>query len=438
MSAAQGPPPRALVVVTGDELLRGFIADVNGGWLAAQLRQLGIELAELRLVGDSRTEIAAAIEGGRATTAADMVIVTGGLGPTHDDRTTEAVAGVLDGGLELELRPDALEVVEARVRAYGRMKTPEDAAVFAPGNAKQATFPRGAEVLDAVGTAPGYVLRGSVGDAASDVVVVVLPGPPGELRHAWRHAVATAAVRERVLAHVPDQHERLVRIWGVPESRASAVLADLDHVDSASHRVTLCAREGELEVSMRGSDGVAVDDLVLRLVDRFEGAAFAVDDERPVAAIVGDLLGAHGWMLGTAESCTGGMLGALLTDVAGSSSWYVGGVVAYADEIKVAQLGVEPGAIAEHGAVSEQVALAMAAGACEQLGCQVGVGVTGVAGPGGGTERTPVGTVHIAASAADGRALHRRMTVPGDRATVRRRSSVLALHLLRELLEPGA
>lgn len=419
-----GAAPRARLLLTGDELLRGFVQDANSGFLAAELRDLGVELDEIRIVGDEYRQIASAVRVARERDGIDLVVVTGGLGPTHDDRTSEAVADAL--AVPTTVRADALEVIEARVRAYGRMRTPEEAAIFAPGNRKQATMPKGATWVDPLGTAPGYV----VADGASRAVVV-LPGPPSELRHAWRGISETselAALLERVGA----RHERLVRLWGVPESRASQVLAGTGHQDGPACRVTICARDGELEVAARGTDAAAVDELVSALHAQFGDAVFALDDHRPVIEFVATELLARGWHLALGESCTGGMLGSLATTAVGASRWFHGSLVTYSNEAKQL-LGVARESIERHGAVSEQVAGEMAAGARRALDAQVGIGITGIAGPGGGSDEKPVGTVHVAISTPEGTA-HRRLRLPGDRDTVRRRSCVIALHELRMLL----
>jgi len=424
VSAASGRAPRALLLITGDELLRGFIQDANSGYLANELRELGVELERIQIIGDDFDTIRDAVTDARDA-AIDLVVLSGGLGPTHDDRTSDAVAAA--AGVPLELRADVLEIVESRVRAYGRMRTPEEVATFTPGNRKQATLPRGAEWADPLGTAPGYVL-----DAGS-CVVVVLPGPPSELRHAWRGVLTTAPVRA-VVARVGARHERLIRIWGVPESRASQVLAATGHEDTTERRVTICARDGELEIATRGTDVGAVDELVDALRTEFGTSVFAVDDHRPVAALVAALLTQRAWSLATVESCTGGLLGGTLTELAGSSAWYQGGLVTYSNAAKHALAGVDPALIAAHGAVSEEVARAMASGGRAALDADVAIAITGIAGPGGGMEDRPVGTVHLGFATPDG-VTHRQIRVPGDRVTVRRRSCHVALHGLRLALE---
>lgn len=428
-------PPTAAVVLTGDELLRGFVQDANSGFLARELRDLGIDLRQVRMVADELDEIRAVLRELTSEGRHDLVVVTGGLGPTHDDRTTEAVADV--AGLELELRDDALEIVEARVREYGRMRTPEEIATFDPGNRKQATLPVGAELFEPLGTAPGYAVRA----AGSDTALVVLPGPPSELRHGWT-AARDGEVVGAVRARVPAVHERLVRVWGVPESRAAQVLVESGHADSDSVRVTLCARDGELELSIRGADGTGVDALVDRLREAFPDDVFAVDDERPVAALVGEALAARNLTLVTAESCTGGQVGSAITAIPGSGSFFLGGIITYSNGAKMKQLHVPQLLIESHGVVSEAVARAMAEGAAGEYGADVAVSITGIAGPSGGSAEKPVGTVHFAVQTPWG-ARHRHVRIPGDRDTVRRRSTAIALHLVRQALaeadlQPGS
>lgn len=421
----RGTTPRARLLLTGDELLRGFIQDANSGFVAEQLREIGIELDEIRVLGDEFEVIERAIRKARERDGIALVVVCGGLGPTHDDRTSEAVAASLDR--ELGLRADALEVVEARVRAYGRMRTAEGVATFTPGNRKQATMPTGATWVEPLGTAPGYIVADEAGDA-----VVVLPGPPPELRHAWagiRETAQVAAIRERV----GPRHQRLLRVWGVPESRASQALAETGHEDSPACRVTICARDGELEIAVRGTQPDAVDAIVSSFQQVLGESVFAVDDERSIVELVGAGLLAREWHLGVCESCTGGMLGSTLTTGAGASRWFHGGLITYSNDAKQQLAGVSAESIEQHGAVSEQVAGEMAAGARRALDAQVGIGITGIAGPGGGSDEKPVGTVHVSISTAAGTA-HRKLRIPGDRDTVRRRSCTIALHELRQLL----
>lgn len=418
--------PVAVLVVTGDELLRGFVQDANTGHIARELRRVGVGLAEVRLCSDDLTSIVDALRDASARAAADVVIVTGGLGPTHDDRTSEAVAAV--SGRELELREDVLEVVRARVETLARQRSRADydPMRFEDGNRKQATLPRGAEALEPAGTAPGFLVRGDDGP-----LFVVLPGPPPELRYAWVQALRSEALAP-LLPAAPG-HERLVRVWGVPESYAARELEVQGHADTAACRVTLCARGGELELSLRGEDVARVDELAGSVQEAFGRKVFAVDDERPVAAIVGSMLEQRGWRLAVAESCTGGMIGSLVTDHDGASSWFVGGVVAYANDVKHEVLGVPQPDLDAHGAVSDVVARQMAAGVRTVTGADVGLSVTGIAGPGGGSPEKPVGTVWIGIDTPR-RSEARLVRLPGDRATVRQRAAVAALHHVRQVV----
>lgn len=431
MSDVQVAPPleaaRACVVLTGDELLRGFVQDANSGHVARGLRRLGIDLVSIRFVADGLASITEALmQAAEQVGAGGVVVVSGGLGPTHDDRTSEAVAAVT--GHPLELDEQALEVVDARVRALGRMQTAEEEALFAAGNRKQATLPRRARALDPAGTAPGYILESS----NDGVAWVVLPGPPPELRHAWAQAAASAELGSRAAA-APARLERIIRIYGHPEAHVAHELLRLGHVDGPGVQVTLCARDGELELSIRGHDAVGVDRLTNQLRDVFGSAVFASDDERPVAQIVGGMLEQSGLRIATAESCTGGMLGTMLSGMAGASRWFVGSVVAYDNDVKAAVVGVDRDDIATHGAVSEQVARQLAEGARAVLGADVGVGITGIAGPGGGSEDKPVGTVFVGVAAPSGTTV-RRLRLPGDRDAIRRRASIASLHLVRQAL----
>lgn len=409
----------AAVLCTGDELLRGFVHESNAYYLAGELRDAGVELRTVRLCSDDLPDIQRELA--TLATEVDLVITSGGLGPTHDDRTAEAVANVVAEPLQLDHA--ALEMVRARVAVLAAARG-NDPAGFEDGNIKQATLPRGAHVLEPAGTAPGFVVRHPNG-----AVIVVLPGPPGELRAGWERAKISAPDVRRVLAGGADLHERLVRVWGVPESHLATMLAELDHTDSDAVRATLCAREGELELSVRGQQHDRVDALVDAVCGRLGERIFALDDEAPVGALVGRQLMARGATLVTVESCTGGLVGVELTSIPGASQWYKGGAITYADAMKEVLVNVPAQLIKDHGAVSDEVACAMAAGGVQAFGADYAVAITGIAGPGGDRPGKPVGTVWIAvADASDSRA--RLFTFVGDRTTVRRRSSIAAQHLL--------
>jgi nicotinamide-nucleotide amidase len=413
--------PRAVVVVTGSELVRGERTDRNGPFLAAEALRHGLEPARITIVGDNPAELEAALREGLD---ADACLVSGGLGPTHDDRTVELLARA--AGLELVV-DDALEQeIEAISRAFSeRMRRPY--VDFAAGVTKQATRPVSATSLGLAGTAPGLVLRAPTG-----CVVVVLPGPPGELRRLWPNAVASEPMRE-LLARTRPPGRRVLRLFGVSESAVARALEEAGG-DGDGVEATICAREFEIHVDLvvePGADDRA-DRLEAGLAERLEQWLFG-RDERRVEELVLSLASAHGLRLATAESCTGGMVAARLTGVPGSSASFVGGVVAYADDVKRSGLDVSEELLAAHGAVSPEVAAAMAEGARARLGAEVAVSVTGVAGPDGGTPEKPVGRVYLHAAGPDG-GLTRMLDLPGEREQVRVRATVTALHLLRALL----
>ena len=416
-----GPRPRAVVVVTGSELVRGERTDLNGPFLAREALKHGLEPARIAIVGDNPAELEATLHD---ALDADAVLVSGGLGPTHDDRTVEMVARAL--GLDLVVDPALEAQIEAVSRAAAeRMR--RDYAQFAPGVTKQATKPETALSLGLAGTAPGLLIPRDGGR-----VVVVLPGPPGELRRLWPNALQTAAFRE-LLARTQAPGRRVFRLFGVSESAVARALADAGG-DGDGVEATICARDFEIHVDFvvdEDAEGRA-DKLEQRFLQPLEQWLYA-RDERGVEEHVLELCRARGLTVATAESCTGGLVAARLTSIPGSSDVVLGGLVAYANEVKERELGVPAALLVEHGAVSAQVAEAMARGARDRLRADVAVSVTGVAGPGGGTDEKPVGLVYCHASGPDGE-LGREFNFPGDRAAVRARSVVIALHLVRTLL----
>jgi len=412
--------PRAVVVVTGSELVRGDRRDLNGPFLAAELLRRGVEPARIVIVGDREEELEGALAEGLG---ADLCVVSGGLGPTHDDRTVELVARAAGVGLRLD--EGLHREIGGISRAFAqRMSRPY--VDFEQGVRKQATIPEGALSLGLAGTAPGLVLE------AGGCVVVVLPGPPGELQRLWRDAVESEPVRG-VLARARPPDVRLLRFFGASESAVAKALADAGG-DGDGVEATICARDFEIHVDMYVQPGAEAraDELTSQLVAPLERYLFS-RDERRVEAMVLDLCGARGLTLATAESCTGGMVAERLTSVPGSSRVFLGGVVAYADEVKKAELGVPAELLERHGAVSAATASAMAVGARERLGADVAVAVTGIAGPEGGSDEKPVGLVYLHADSPFGsRTVD--FVFPGDREGIRRRAAVTALHLVRRLL----
>jgi nicotinamide-nucleotide amidase len=411
---------RGVIVVTGSELVRGDRQDLNGPFLAGELLRGGIEPARIVIVGDREEELADALaEGLRA----DLCVVSGGLGPTHDDRTVELVARAAGVGLRLD--EELYEEIGGISRRFSqRMNRPY--VDFEQGVRKQATIPGRALSLGLAGTAPGLVLE------AGDCVVVVLPGPPAELQRLWRDAVESEPVR-RVLARAQPPDLRLLRFFGASESAVAKALADAGG-DGNGVEATICARDFEIHVDLyvQPGAGARADELTAHLVEPLERYLFS-RDERRVEELVLGACREQGLTLATAESCTGGMVAQRLTSVPGSSRVFLGAVVAYADEVKAAELGVPEEMLEAPGAVSAETAAAMAAGARERLGADVAVAVTGIAGPDGGTEEKPVGLVYLHAESPAG-SRSADFVFPGDREGIRRRAAVTALHLLRRLL----
>lgn len=414
--------PRAGIVVTGSELLTGAVRDANGPWVARELGELGFEVAQVVLVGDRPEDLAAALrqvtEGG-----VDLVVTSGGLGPTADDITVEIVAAFV--GAELELDTAMQETIGRRVARWAR-RTGFAGPALDEATRKQAMVPRGAVALEPVGTAPGLVVRRPDGP-----LVVVLPGPPRELQGMWPAVLAAKPFAE-LLATVPRAEARSLRFFNLPESEIAETLRDIERArDLSDVEVTTCLRRSELEVDLHplpGAETLAAelaDELIARHRTQLVSAVGATTDE-----LLAETLLEHGLTVATGESCTGGMLASRLIDRAGSSDYVNGGVVAYSNEAKTALLGVPAEMIAEHGAVSPEVARALADGAREKFGASIGVGITGVAGPGGGTEAKPVGYVCFCVTTADGQVLARDPVLPGARGDIRERSTDLAMHLL--------
>jgi nicotinamide-nucleotide amidase len=412
------------IVATGSELVRGERTDRNGPFLAAEALRHGLEPARITIVGDNPAELEAALREGLN---ADACFVSGGLGPTHDDRTVEMIARA--AGLELVVDAELEEQIGAVSRAVAeRLRRPY--GDFAAGVRKQATRPAPAVSIGLAGTAPGLVFR-----APNGCVVVVLPGPPAELQRLWPNALASEPIRE-LLAKTTPPDRRVLRLFGVSESAVARALDEAGG-DGGGVEVTICAREFEIHVDLVVEPDAAAraDALEAELGTRLAQWVFS-RDERSVEEHVLALARARGLTIATAESCTGGLVAARLTRVPGSSESFLGGVVAYADPVKTAELDVPEALLAEHGAVSAEVAEAMAEGARRRLGADVAVAVTGVAGPGGGTAEKPVGLVHLHVSGPDG-SQARTLDVPGEREQVRARATVTALHVMRRFFEGG-
>jgi nicotinamide-nucleotide amidase len=408
----------AAVLCIGTELTRGELVNTNASWLAERLTALGVEVAELAVVDDDRVRIAHALR--RLGSEHGLLICTGGLGPTTDDLTSECAASVL--GVPLERDAASLEAIRTRMARFGR--------TMAASNENQAHFPRGAEILEnRQGTAPGFAV--SLGSARA----YFLPGVPREMMNMFDELVAPLIAR-------PTATTRQIRLlcFGMPESAVNDALVGLE----AEHGVTIGYRAHfpEIEVKVLARDEhadrayasarAAADAVRARLGD---DVVYGEGDER-LPAVVGKLLAERGLVVGAAESCTGGLLGKLITDVAGSSAYFAGAVVSYDNSVKRSLLGLDAGLLEEKGAVSEEVARAMAEGVRRVLDVDVALAITGVAGPGGGTPEKPVGLVHIAVADEAGTS-HHKLGFPGTRVQIRMLSAYAALALVRRVLLKG-
>ncbi len=423
---------RGGIVVTGTEVLSGRVRDRNGPWLAERLQELGLDLAAIEIVGDRPEDMRSALEH-MAGQGLDLVITSGGLGPTADDLTA-AVVGEFQGR-EMVLDEALSERIAAIVAPLMKRWPGVDPEAVRQANRKQATVPQGAEVLEPVGTAPGLVVE-PAGQRRGGPTVVVLPGPPRELQPMWQDALRTGGLKA-VLARATTYRQETMRLFGIPESDLAETLRQAERrgVDLASLEVTTCLKRGELEIVTRYEPGRerAYEELREVMRERHGETLFS-EDGRTIDELLADTLRERGWTIATAESCTGGLLAARLTERAGASDYVKGAIVAYANDVKTARAGVPPELIERHGAVSQEVAEALADGAREQLAADVGVGITGVAGPGGGTPEKPVGLVWLSVAAgADGR-LTRSVNLPGGRADIRDRATTVALHLVRRVL----
>jgi nicotinamide-nucleotide amidase len=420
MSASAG------VVVTGTEVLTGRVADRNGPWLSERLRERGIEHVFTIVVGDRPGDVEAGL-----SLAADLgcalVVTSGGLGPTADDLTAEVVGRWC--GREMVLDEALADRIWSIVEGLRTRWKGIDEEALRVGARKQAVVPEGATVLEPVGTAPGLV----VPHASGGPTVVVLPGPPRELQPMWSAAVGTEAFRAAA-GEAGEIRQEMLRLFGIPESEIAETLRR-SPVDLEPLEITTCLRRGEVEVVTRfaPADAAVYDDFAAFVRERHADTLFS-EDGRSVDEQVAALLAERGLTIATAESCTGGLLAGRLTERAGSSAYVLGGLVVYADEAKTALAGVDAGLIERVGAVSAEVAEALADGARAALGADVGVGITGVAGPGGGSEEKPVGTVCFSVAGPSGERLTRRLHLPGGRADVRDRSTTVAMHLVRRLL----
>jgi competence/damage-inducible protein CinA-like protein len=426
---------RAGIVVTGTEVLSGIITDRNGPWLSERLREAGVECADIVIVGDRPQDLRAALEA-QTTLGVDLIVTSGGLGPTADDLTAQVVAEFCGRRMVLD------EALEQRIwaileRLSARWAQRIDPGAVREANRKQAFVPVGATVLEPVGTAPGLVVPPAEGLPVP--TVAVLPGPPGELQPMWRAALATQAL-QAAISGAEELRRGMLRIFGIPESEIANTLRSIEAGGVPLERleITTCLRRGEIEVAtVYTPDATDVYDTFVAGVRDRHGPLLFSDDGSTIDEQVARLLRDAGATVATAESCTGGLLAGRLTDLPGSSAYVLGGLVVYSDAAKTALAGVDAALIERVGAVSPEVAAALADGARAALGATHGVGITGVAGPDGGTDAKPVGLVCLSVAGPNGR-IDRTVQLPGSRPSVRDRTTTVALHLLRRLLLGGS
>ncbi len=408
---------RAEILAVGSELLTPLRSDSNGLWLTGQLLALGLETGARVTVADDAALLESAFR--TALARADVVLATGGLGPTEDDLTREAAAAALARELRRDERQ--LEWLRARFAGFGR--------TMAPINAKQADLISGGEFLpNPRGTAPGQVVE------HAGKLLALLPGPPHEMQPMFQ---AHLVPRLRALAGERVLRMRVLKIAGLGESDVDQALAPL-YKTYTNPRTTILSAAGQVELHLTAEDVSAagaearLEELAAGLRARLPGRIFS-EDGRELPEVVGALLSARGLTLALAESCTGGLLAMRLTESAGASAFFERGFVTYSNRSKVEALGVEAALIATHGAVSEQVARAMAAGAQRVSGAAIGAAVTGIAGPDGGSADKPVGLVHLALCGALGER-QRRVQFPGERWRVRAQAGQALLEMLRRAL----
>lgn len=415
-----GRSVRAELLMIGTELLLGQTVDTNAAHIAQQLADNGVHVYFKTTVGDNRQRLLAAIS--IALMRADVIVTSGGLGPTEDDLTRDVVAAAL--GVDLVEDATAMGQIEAWFRTHDRP--------MSPSNRKQALMPVGALVLqNGRGTAPGFIVR------AGDKAVICMPGVPHEMK---------SMLKNSVLPYLHDHYDldatlysHMLRFTGIGESHLEEKLVDLFR--SSNPTIAPYAGAGEVKLRLTARANSAEEarrmfvPLEQEIIERVGEYMYGSGDET-LETVVGRLLREAGKTVAVAESCTGGLLAKQLTDVPGSSNYFQGGVIAYSDDVKRQQLGVRPETLQQHGAVSEETAREMAAGVARRLQADFGVSITGVAGPGGGSEAKPVGLVFIALAAGKETEV-RRVLFGGSRQLVRMRAVLTALDMVRRRLHSG-
>ncbi len=405
---------KAEIIAVGSELLTPDRLDTNSLFLTDQLNRLGIEVVRKLIVGDQQGQIRDAFR--EALGRVELVVSIGGLGPTQDDLTRETVAELL--GRRLERNDSLLRGLEARFRRFGRQ--------MSEANIRQAMVPEGATILEnARGTAPGLWLE------ADGRIVILLPGPPHELKAMFADQVASRLAR---VASGLRLFHRELRVTGLPESEVDQRIAPI-YTRVPEVQTTLLAAPGEIQVHLRAwsKDSAAAEKLLNELVEQVSvalGENIFSTEGQSLEEVVAQSLTLNQATIAVAESCTGGLLAERLTSIPGSSSYFLGGVVCYSNALKTAWVDVPAEFIESKGAVSPEVALALAEGIRQRSGATLGVGITGIAGPGGGSPEKPVGTVHIALADPNG-SKERSVRLPGDRERIRWQASQAALDMVR-------
>ena len=414
-----GDLPRAAVVLSGNELLDGRTRDTNGPYVSADLSARGVKVTSVLTVADDAERLTAALRYSLAA-APDLLVIGGGLGTTHDDLTAACLAETL--GVGLHEHPQALAWVEEKVKLVAERRHVRFDEVF-PLARRQALVPEGAAPVPPAGVAPGIAAR------SGPTRIFAFPGVPWEFESMWTAVAGTLAAD----GLFPDSVVRMVRVFGVGELQVGPVLDAVPH-DLLEAGVNVGG--GEVTVRLRYRRSPAADDQAGAVVAALEAAVpvFSTDG-RTVDDIVADGLRSSGATLAVAESCTGGSLGARITRRPGSSDYFLGGVISYANQVKMDLVDVPPGMLAQYGAVSEEVAGAMAEGVRAVTRADYGLSVTGVAGPDGGSADKPVGLVYVGCAAPAGTQVVRGH-YPGDRESVREFSTTAALHLLRRTFAP--
>ena len=420
-------PSLAAIIAVGSELLTPDKIDTNSLFLTEELNSVGFRVAQKTVVGDDAHDLDSAFH--HSCRVAPLVLVTGGLGPTEDDLTRDVIASAL--GRSLEIDKGLLEDIRKRFSERG-LRMPEI-------NRRQAEVPQGAEILrNEHGTAPGLILENET------MTAVLLPGPPRELQPMFKHYVVNRLKHINVGQRL---HRRVLRTTGETESFVDECAKPVYQKwisQSVPIQTTILASLGQIDLhlSVVSSDEfeakAMLDDAVSELRERLGLLVFS-EDGRSLPEIVGGLLVERDATVSVAESCTGGLIASRLTDVAGSSAYVAGGVTAYSNAAKEMLLDVSSDLLERHGAVSDEVAIAMALAVRQKLGTDFGVSATGIAGPGGAISGKPVGTVHVALADSDRDVVSRRCQLPGDRSRVKFQTSQVVLNLLRKaLLSPSA